>query len=493
MPTAVSLFTGLGGSDAGLIDAGFSVLLANDILPYAREVYLANLPETNYVLGDVRQIISFPKADLLVGCYPCQGFSQGGSRVPGRNVNILYREFDRALRAIRPKAFIVENVSGMMRADFSYLLENQVVRFRLAGYRVACQVLDARMYGVPQERSRLFFVGIRSDLGVRYRFPAPTHAIDEGNDRLPVCPTIRQSIGDLPLWPDGGYDTQPFHWYYLSRNRYRGWDERSRTIVANSRHTPLHPLSPLLIRISTDAWHFASDGPARRLSYLETALTAGVLGDGSISQLQVFLFSLLIASMLFFLWLWTGLLSNISQDLLMLMGISSLGAVGAKYTATLKSQLSEDTAKFLYSAGWYSGSKIVTITEKPRLADLLLTNNRLDVYKFQMAMFSILVAIYILRTGATDLGEVKISETLLYLIGISQGVYVGGKAISERENALEDRVKSMIALKAAYANEADPAKKAQIAADYLKTATAARVDFQAVTNIAVDDAKLVLA
>lgn len=219
-------------------------------------------------------------------------------------------------------------------------------------------------------------------------------------------------------------------------------------------------------------------------------ITAGVLGDGSISQLQVFFFSLLVASLLFFLWLWTGLLSNISQDLLMLMGISSAGAVGAKYTATLKSQLSEEAARFLHAEGWYAGPKITVITDRPRVADLLLTNNRLDVYKFQMAMFSILVAVYILRTGTTDLGEVKISETLLYLIGISQGVYVGGKAISERETSLGDRVKSLIELKARYASETDKAKRDQIAADYAKTANAAKSDFEAVAGISVDEGKL---
>ena len=222
-------------------------------------------------------------------------------------------------------------------------------------------------------------------------------------------------------------------------------------------------------------------------------ITAGVLGDGSISQLQVFFFSLLVASLLFFLWLWTGLLSNISQDLLMLLGISSVGAVGAKYTATLKSQLSEDAAKFLYAEGWYSGPKITTLTDRPRFADLLLTNNRLDVYKFQMAMFSVLVAIYILRTGTTDLGEVKISETLLYLIGISQGVYVGGKAISERETSLNDRVKSLIGLKARYARETDKAERDKIAAAYAETANAAKTDFEAIAGISVDGGKLRLA
>ena len=97
MPTVVSLFSGCGGSDAGVLRAGFDVLMANDILPYARDVYLANHPETDYVLGDVSAIESFPSADLLVGCYPCQGFSQGGVRKANRKINTLYLEFARAL------------------------------------------------------------------------------------------------------------------------------------------------------------------------------------------------------------------------------------------------------------------------------------------------------------------------------------------------------------------------------------------------------------
>lgn len=281
MPTAVSLFSGCGGSDAGLLDAGFEVLMANDILRYAQDMYKENLPPTDYRLGSVSDIKSFPSSDLLVGCYPCQGFSQGGARDPGRTVNYLYREFDRALRQIRPKAFIVENVSGMRRADFAHLLNNQLTRFRLAGYKVTYQVLDARQYGVPQERSRLFFVGIRSDIGIRYTFPEPTHTIEplakgEGTgSALPKCPTIRDAIGDLPEWPLGEYDEQPFHWYYLSRNRYRDWEAASKTIVANSRHMPLHPVSPKLVRIHTDEWRFASNEPARRLSFREAARLQG--------------------------------------------------------------------------------------------------------------------------------------------------------------------------------------------------------------------------
>jgi DNA (cytosine-5)-methyltransferase 1 len=115
MPRAVSLFSGCGGSDAGVIEAGFDVVMANDRLPYARDVYEANHPATDYLLQDVSTIDSFPAAELLVGCYPCQGFSQGGVREPSRKINKLYLEFARALNLIKPKAFIVENVSGMVR------------------------------------------------------------------------------------------------------------------------------------------------------------------------------------------------------------------------------------------------------------------------------------------------------------------------------------------------------------------------------------------
>ena len=160
MPTVVSLFSGCGGSDAGVLRAGFDVLMANDILPYARDVYLANHPETDYVLGDVSAIESFPSADMLVGCYPCQGFSQGGVRKADRKINTLYLEFARALRIVKPKAFIVENVSGMVRRNFEHLLKDQFKVFEEAGYRVKSQILNASHFGVAQDRKRIFIVGI---------------------------------------------------------------------------------------------------------------------------------------------------------------------------------------------------------------------------------------------------------------------------------------------------------------------------------------------
>ena len=280
MPTAVSLFSGCGGSDAAIIRVGFDVLMANDILPYARDVYLANHADTDYRLGDVAAIgeSDFPRAELLAGCYPCQGFSQGGVRDPDHQhkskINTLYLQFARALKIVKPKAFIVENVSGMRRKNFLHLLEDQIKVFTEAGYRVKAEVLNAADFGVAQERRRIFIVGLHEDLGQDYQFPSPTY----GPGREYPHISIQQAIGDLPEWPEGEFYAREFHWYYLSRDRRRDWSELSKTIVANPRHMPLHPMSPPLRKLEHNVWRFAHEGRARRFSYREAARLQG-FGD----------------------------------------------------------------------------------------------------------------------------------------------------------------------------------------------------------------------
>jgi len=271
---AVSLFSGCGGSDAGVIAAGFDVVMANDIIGYARDAYLANLPATDYVLGDVAKIQSFPAAELLVGCYPCQGFSQGGAREADRRINQLYLEFARTLDVVAPKAFIAENVSGLRRSTYEHILKDQLDKFSAAGphgYHVVWKELKAHEYGVPQERKRIVLVGLRRDLGLHYTFPDPTHGPQADKPYL----SIGEALQGLPDWPEGEFCEDEFHWYYLSRNRRRDWGEISKTVVAHMRHMPLHPISPVLNRIHTDKWEFASDKPARRFSYREAARLQG--------------------------------------------------------------------------------------------------------------------------------------------------------------------------------------------------------------------------
>lgn len=269
-PTAVSLFSGCGGSDLALVQLGFHVKWANDVWIHACDTYADNIgPHIKH--GDVRDFEKFPNAQLLVGCYPCQGYSQGGLRETKSPVNYLYQEFDRALRQIQPRAFVVENVSGMTYGDNETLLSNQLRRYRLAGYRVSWQVLDAQDFGVPQTRRRLFMVGIRTDLNKAFSFPEPTH----GPGRRNPFRTQHGAIGRMAPPDERDYCRQRLHWYYLSRNRRREWNEPAQCIVGHWRHVPLHPLSPPLRRVGTDWWTFVDKGPARRLSYEECARLQG--------------------------------------------------------------------------------------------------------------------------------------------------------------------------------------------------------------------------
>lgn len=276
MPTAISLFSGCGGSDMGLVNAGYQVVMANDITRYAKEVYEANLPETDFQLCDVTQITKFPETDLLVGCYPCQGYSQGGARDASRPINILYEEFGRVLRKVHPKAFIVENVPGMGRSNNKHLLTSQLSLFQDAGYRIRDpQIINATAYGLPQERRRIFIVGIRQDLQVEYQFPEPTH----GTGKKAIATQADYLSETDGTWPYGEFYDKGFHWYYLSRNRHRTWEEPSKTVLANARHMPLHPMSPSLKKVGPDKWEFngvAED--ARRLSYKEAATLQGLGG-----------------------------------------------------------------------------------------------------------------------------------------------------------------------------------------------------------------------
>jgi DNA (cytosine-5)-methyltransferase 1 len=269
--TAISLFSGCGGSDLALQQQGYRIRWANDIWDEACQTYHDNIRSPRIKTGDIASFKKFPRAQLQVGCYPCQGYSQGGKRSWNDAINFLYQEFDRVLRKVKPKAFVVENVNGMAFGASRRLLENQLRRYRLAGYRVKWAVLNAKDFGVAQNRRRVFLVGIRSDLEFEYKFPEPTH----GPGRRKPFVTQRDVLYGLPPWPTGEFNAERFHWYYLSRNRRMSWGKQSPCIVGHWRHVPLHPSSPPLKRLDTDHWKFSRKRRARRLSYRECALLQG--------------------------------------------------------------------------------------------------------------------------------------------------------------------------------------------------------------------------
>jgi len=275
-PTAISLFSGCGGFDYGATKAGVKVIWANDIDSVAASAYKQLLPETEFVLGDIRNIKTFPNADILIGCYPCTGFSLAARRkwkhrndrdLMAIDGNFLFLEFLRVLEISNPKYFFVENVRGMVTANKGWFFQQQLNGFRNKGYSVKYSLLNAIDYGVAQSRQRVFLVGVRDDVAANfdYNFLPPTN----GPGLKPIK-TLQDAIGHMRPWPEGEFFECKFHGHYLTRNRKRKWSEPSYTIVANSSHVPLHPGGEPMTYVAKDNWALRGTHN-RRLSWRECA------------------------------------------------------------------------------------------------------------------------------------------------------------------------------------------------------------------------------
>jgi DNA (cytosine-5)-methyltransferase 1 len=282
---AVSLFSGCGGFDWGAQQAGVKIIWANDIDPHAEAAYRSIFKGVNFVSGDIADVKEFPEADILIGCYPCTGFSEGSRRrfknqqlnklrrrdLFANDGNFLYRQFLRALKQVNPKYLFVENVKGMLTAEDGWFLRQQLRGFKRHGYKVKFKLLNASNYGVPQRRKRIFIVGIREDVNYSYDFPEPTHGV-KGK---PPFAILRDAIGKMKKWPRGDFSERPFHGHFLTRNRKRSWDQPSYTIVAHADHVPLHPMGKPMKPAGKDKYRLQGK-TNRRLSWRECAAIQGL-------------------------------------------------------------------------------------------------------------------------------------------------------------------------------------------------------------------------
>jgi DNA (cytosine-5)-methyltransferase 1 len=194
-PTVVSLFAGCGGSSLGYSMAGFRELLAVEWDKNACETFRLNFPGVPVYEGDICQLsgaealrlagIGPGELDVLDGSPPCQGFSTAGKRDMADDRNQLFREFVRLLKAFQPRAFVMENVSGLVKGKMKLIFVDIMRELKAAGYQVSCRLLNAMWFGVPQSRQRLIFIGMREG--------KPEHPDAQWQ---PV--TVRESIGDLP-------------------------------------------------------------------------------------------------------------------------------------------------------------------------------------------------------------------------------------------------------------------------------------------------------
>lgn len=297
----VSLFSGCGGMDLGASAAGADIVFANDIDRLACESLqrLSTHRDSYISCEDIASCNDFPEADLVMAGYPCQSFSMGGKRTPEKDKRTqLYEHLARCLNIVQPKYFIAENVSGLRSLQNGKFLDSQKMAFSNAGqhgYHISIQLLNAKDYGVPQNRKRLFIVGVRKDLQQQFAFPNPTHG-KEGSGLLAYT-SHGEAIKDLPIWPEGDFYQQPkqennFSWYFMSRNRKAKWHMPSYTIVANWRHITLHPACYAMYMHSSNLhdgfkqeWRFSKEyehieidpslpklDKPRRLSWQECAL-----------------------------------------------------------------------------------------------------------------------------------------------------------------------------------------------------------------------------
>ena len=171
----LSLFSGCGGLDLGFEKAGFTISVANEYDPTIWATFKANHPNTKLIEGDIRKIkeVDFPDdIDGIIGGPPCQSWSEAGSL---RGINDLrgqlFYEYIRILKDKQPKFFLAENVSGMLANRHSQAVKNIISMFEECGYNVTLTLVNAKDYGVAQERKRVFYIGFRNDLDIDFKFP----------------------------------------------------------------------------------------------------------------------------------------------------------------------------------------------------------------------------------------------------------------------------------------------------------------------------------
>ena len=195
----VSLFSGAGGLDLGLKQAGLDIVWANDLYKDAVDTYKKNIGD-HVVLGDISEIDSnlIPECDVVVGGFPCQGFSVANmNRKADDPRNKLYLEMVRVIKDKRPKFFIAENVKGILSLDKGKVIEKIKEDFESLGYDVQYHLFNCADYGVPQTRMRVIIFGQRRDLNLRIEFPPkPTHS--KNDDSLLRGVTVGEALAKYP-------------------------------------------------------------------------------------------------------------------------------------------------------------------------------------------------------------------------------------------------------------------------------------------------------
>lgn len=207
--TVVDMFSGCGGMSLGFKQAGFNVILAVDIDSASNQEYKQNLGSTPHKLDlfevSSNQILNLARIksgelDVLVGCPPCQGFTQLRSRSNSYHTNDLVGRMAKLAVEINPRFVVFENVPGMLHQGKDHFDEYLSILAK-AGYHTVYDKLQAADYGVPQLRKRVIALSTRVDsLKSKLSLPRVTYCNPKKADKLKLKPwrTVRDAIGYLP-------------------------------------------------------------------------------------------------------------------------------------------------------------------------------------------------------------------------------------------------------------------------------------------------------
>jgi len=276
----ISLFSGAGGLDFGFEKAGFNIVWANEFDKEIWDTYHYNFPKTKLDTRSISLVDSseIPDCDGIIGGPPCQSWSGAGSLrgIKDKRGKLFY-DFIRILQNKKPKFFLAENVSGMLASRHSEALNNIKQMFTESEYTLYFKMLNASDFGIPQDRKRIFFIGIRNDINTTFNFPDSSLFKDKNlQDYIYNMPspksTTKEHINNLEI-ANHEYMLGSFSSIFMSRNRVRAWNEPSFTIQAGARHAPLHPQAPKMSCIETNKREFVKgkEHLYRRLSVRECA------------------------------------------------------------------------------------------------------------------------------------------------------------------------------------------------------------------------------
>ncbi len=294
----ISLFSGCGGLDLGFERAGFNIPVANEFDKTIWETFKVNHPNTHLIEGDIRKItrediapLINDQVDGIIGGPPCQSWSEAGAlRGIDDARGQLFYDYIRILKDFKPKFFLAENVSGMLANRHSEAVQNILKLFDEAGYDVSLTLVNAKDYGVAEERKRVFYIGFRKDLNIMFDFPEGSTKDDDKKITLrniiwdlqeTAVPSASKNKHNPMAINNNEYFTGAYSPIFMSRNRVKGWDEQAFTVQASGRQCQLHPQAPKMVKVGTNDCRFVEgkEHLYRRMTIREVARIQGFPDD----------------------------------------------------------------------------------------------------------------------------------------------------------------------------------------------------------------------